>query len=291
MSAYDTGTTVYRDKASQIVRSGWVTARGGALSIAYIIHHIILLFLLPAAVFIFFFGTGGTLIDPAKAYDSWDWWRIYGFAFVLFVAPFGEYWLYQERKVAFSSNSASAVSFYNRSQINIIWGIWMTMIVLLGVWATILTIWVGVADFGDCAASALCGGPSGGTTPSTGAIMIIVGMGVTSLLFIVLFLGGLYVHSAARDAYASRIAQYFPIASQIGAETGSSTADAVDPELQQWVHSVLSERPDPLVAGIESALQWVADYMPAMGPQIHIAREENGAAPMHAASMWGGVEL
>lgn len=270
-SGYGQGVAFYRDRASQIVRSGWARSATGALSIAYIIHHVLLLFVFPAALFIFIFGTGGTLTDPAKAYVTWDWWRIYGFAFVVFAIPFGEYWLYQERKVAFSTSTPAAMSFYNRSQINIVWGIWMVMITVLGLWSAFLTIWLGVDDFGSCSSSPICGGPSGGSTPSTGAIMLIVSMGLTALIFVVLFLGGLYVHSAARDAYASRVGAYAPVSSMIGSEMGDATPphSAADRALANWAkdygkcnHGTLKSNCGectPFVGHIGAALSALAD--------------------------------
>ena len=285
MSGYGAAITWNRDRASQIVRSGWATARTGALSIAYIVHHIILLLLLPSAVFLFAFGTGGTLIDPAKAYETWDWWRIYSFFFVLFAPSFGEFWLYQERKVAFSSNTAAAASFYNRSQVNVVWGIWMVMVIALGAWSAFITIYVGAADLGDCANSPLCGGPSGSSTPSTGAILIIVGSGLATLLFIALFLGGLYVHSAARDAYAARIGGFAPMGQQIGAEMDAAAVNScptctprVDAELTEWARATLAEDPHPLISGIGSALEWVASVLPdnAGSPVYLTAQEEEG---------------
>jgi hypothetical protein len=198
--------------------------RGGVMSGAYVLHHIIALFVMPAAIFVMVFGFGGTLINPANAYTSWNWWRLYGAMFIVFLIPFVEYWLGQERKVAMTGNN-TGVTTYNRAQINGIFAAYMVMIVVLGAWISILTVWVGVADFGSCGSSAVCSGVAGGSTPCAGAIMIIVGMGVLALSTWVLFLGGLYVHAAARDAYNARLSLYFPLASQIGAEAAAMRKD------------------------------------------------------------------
>jgi len=238
-----------------MVRSQWVRYRGGALSVIYIIHHLLLLFVLPACIFIFVFGAGGTLIDPAKAYETWNWWRIYGYIFAVFAPSIGEYYLYQERKVTFSSSSQDTVSFYNRQSINVIWGVWMVMITILGLWSGLLTVWLGVTDFANCANSAICGGASGSSSPSTGIIMLIVSMGLSTLVFVVLFLGGLYVHSAARDAFAARITGTAPLMNQIGAER----------PIVQEARQHLEKEPDLAVQLLNAPLEWVARTFPFFG--------------------------
>lgn len=199
----------------QTMQSVRTELRGGVMSGAYVLHHILALFVMPAALFVMVFGFGGTLINPANAYTSWNWWRLYGAMFIVFLIPFVEYWLGQERKVAMTGGAGTTA--YNRAQINGIFAAYMVMIVVLGAWISILTVWIGVADFGQCGSSAVCSGVAGGSTPCAGAIMIIVGMGVLALSTWVLFLGGLYVHAAARDAYNARLSLYFPLAAQIGA--------------------------------------------------------------------------
>jgi len=231
-TGYGSSVVAYRDRAAQIVRSGWATRRIGALSVAYVIHHILLIFFLPAAILIYWFGTGGILLDPNNAYISWDWWRIYGGVFALFLPAYGEYWLYQERKVAFATSTPAVMSFYNRTLVNVVWGIWLAMLLIIGAWIAFLAIWVGVADIASCSTSGVCSGTTSGAV-SAGAIMLLVGMLVIAALCAALFLGALYVHSAARDAYAARIGSYAPIGSQIGAEVGEGGDDDAH-ALKQW---------------------------------------------------------
>lgn len=212
----------------------WVTFRSGTLSFAYVVHHFIALFWYPAAFFVFWFGVGGTLTDPAEAYTEWEWWRIYGAAFALFVLPFIEYWLLQERKVAFTGGPGRLAS-YNRGTIQVVFFIYMAMIVIIGLWLALLTVWVGVEDFGDCVNSPLCSGPSMGSSPSTGAIMLLTGLCAMTFAHILLLIGGIYVHAAARDAYNARMAVSFPIANEIGGEmdmAGTATGQAVPGQLQ-----------------------------------------------------------
>lgn len=190
--------------------------RGGIMSGAYILHHILACAVMPAASLVMVFGFGGLLLNPDNAYTSWNWWRLFGACFIFFVPPFVEYWLSQERKVAMTSNASGGSTAYNRAQINIVFAIHMVMLIVLGAWLTLLTIWLGIEDFSNCSSSAICSGVSASTTPSTGAIMAIVGMGVLSVCCWILLLGGLYVHAAARDAYNARLSTYFPLAAQIG---------------------------------------------------------------------------
>jgi hypothetical protein len=190
--------------------------RGGVMSGAYVLHHFLTVFLMPAAIFVMVFGFGGLLLNPDKAYTTWNWWRLFGAMFIVFLPSFSQYWLGQERKVALTGNAATSMTTYNRAQINAIFAVYMVMIVVLGAWITLLTVWLGVADFGNCSSSAICSGTSASSTPSTGAIMTIVGMGILSICTWILFLGGLYVHAAARDAYNARLSTYFPLAAPIG---------------------------------------------------------------------------
>lgn len=194
--------------------------RGGVMSGAYILHHLIAVAVMPAAAFVMVFGFGGLLLNPDNAYTTWNWWRLFGASFIFFVPPLVEYWLGQERKVALSSNAAGSMTAYNRAQINAVFAIYMVVLVVLGAWLTLLTVWLGIEDFGNCASSAICSGTSASKTPSTGAIMTIVGMGVLSVCCWILVLGALYVHAAARDAYNARLSTYFPLAAQIGTDIG-----------------------------------------------------------------------
>lgn len=202
----------------------WMQFQSGSLSIAYMVHHVFALFVLPAAFIVIAFGLGATLVDPTTAFVSWDWWRIYGVFFALFAVPAVEYWLGQERKVAFTSNS-NQTSSYSRAQINVIYAIYVVGLLVLGAWTALLVIWLGVADFDNCAGSPLCSGPTFSSTPCTGAIMIITGMCVVAAsLLIVLFPLSLYVHSASRDAFLSRMSLFFPLNSEIGVEMGATAA-------------------------------------------------------------------
>lgn len=240
--------------------------RGGVMSGAYVLHHIIALFVMPAALFVMVFGFGGTLINPANAYTSWDWWRLYGAMFIVFLIPFVEYWLGQERKVAMTGGAGNVS--YNRAQINGIFAVYMVLIVVLGAWVSILTVWVGVADFGDCSASAVCSGVSGGGTPCAGAIMIIVGMGVLAISTWVLFLGGLYVHAAARDAYNARLSIYFPLAAQIGASIDGASADA------SHVERLIGDNVADIGFGLRALFTWPAFFSSEADKPAEVPAEE-----------------
>ena len=240
--------------------------RGGVMSGAYVLHHIIALFVMPAALFVMVFGFGGTLINPANAYTSWDWWRLYGAMFIVFLIPFVEYWLGQERKVAMTGGAGNVS--YNRAQINGIFAVYMVLIVVLGAWISILTVWVGVADFGNCASSAVCSGVSGGGTPCAGAIMIIVGMGILAISTWVLFLGGLYVHAAARDAYNARLSIYFPLAAQIGASIDGESADA------SHVERLIGDNVADIGFGLRALFMWPAFFSSEADKPAEIGVEE-----------------
>lgn len=198
--------------------------RGGVMSGAYVLHHILAIAVMPAAFLVMVFGFGGLLLNPDNAYTTWNWWRLFGATFIAFVPPFVEYWLGQERKVAMTTNAGVGNVSYNRAQINLVFAAYMVMLVVLGAWLTLLTIWLGIEDFANCASSAICSGTSASTTPTTGAIMTIVGMGVLSICCWILLLGGLYVHAAARDAYNARLSVYFPLADQIGSQVDDHAA-------------------------------------------------------------------
>lgn len=203
--------------------TGWVDFQGGALSLVYLIHHFLALFVLPSALLIFALGLGATLVDPSDAFTHWSWWRIYGVYFVVFAIPLVTYYVYQERKIAFSS-SGTAVQTYSRAQVQFIFGVYMVVLVVLASWLTILVIWLGVTDFQECAASPLCSGPTLQVRPCTGAIMVITAMCVMPATLWALVLLGIYVHSAAREAYFARADTYFgqkyglPFQNEIGAE-------------------------------------------------------------------------
>lgn len=234
----------------QTMQSVRTELRGGVMSGAYVLHHILALFVMPAALFVMVFGFGGTLINPANAYTSWNWWRLYGAMFIVFLIPFVEYWLGQERKVAMTGGAGTTA--YNRAQINGIFAAYMVMIVVLGAWISILTVWIGVADFGQCGSSAVCSGVTGGSTPCAGAIMIIVGMGVLALSTWVLFLGGLYVHAAARDAYNARLSLYFPLAAQIGADRCAE----VEPANQSHFDRLIGSNVADIGFGLRALITW-----------------------------------
>jgi hypothetical protein len=188
---------------------GFITeVHNGLLSAVYVFHHFIACFWVPSALLIFALGLGATLVDAGEAWSHWSWWRVYGVYFVIFVAPFIEYWLYQERKIAFSSSS-TGVSTYGRAQSNFIFFIYMVVLVIAASWLSVLVIWMGTTDFQTCAASPLCSGPKLLTRPCPGAIMVLTAMCVLAATFWVLILFGIFVHAAARDVFLSRASSYF----------------------------------------------------------------------------------
>lgn len=216
----------------QVQQSVFLQLRGGVLSGVYLLHHLMVA-VQAAAIFIFAFGVGGTLVDPAKAYTHWGWWRVYGFYFLIFMPPFVEYFLYQERKIAGAGNTGRAAT-YSRASIQGIFFVYEVFLIVLTGWAATLTIYLGVKDFADCGNSAICSGPTMTATPCPGIIMMIVGMGVTTLCGIFFIVAGIFVHAAARDAFRARMAMYFPLASRIGAHivTYFNMAEDVSAEVE-----------------------------------------------------------
>lgn len=267
----------------QTMQSVRTELRGGVMSGAYVLHHILALFVMPAALFVMVFGFGGTLINPANAYTSWNWWRLYGAMFIVFLIPFVEYWLGQERKVAMTGGAGTTA--YNRAQINGIFAAYMVMIVVLGAWISILTVWIGVADFGQCGSSAVCSGVAGGSTPCAGAIMIIVGMGVLALSTWVLFLGGLYVHAAARDAYNARLSLYFPLAAQIGADR-CAEVETVD---QSHFDRLIGSNVADIGFGLRALITWPRFFTDDADTAPEVSKDDD-RAPMVPKCVAAGSE-
>lgn len=198
-----------------------IELRGGVISVMYAVALVIAVILMPLSILAIAWGYGGTLINPAIAYVSWNWWRFYGAYFVLIVPPLTVYWLYQERKVAMSG--AAGTSAYSRSQLQAVYFVFTVTIIILGAWITLLTVWIGIDDFASCSSSAFCAGTSAGSKPCPGAITAMVGLCLMSALTWLLLPISLYVHSAARDAYNARLSMFFPLSSQISADIGSKT--------------------------------------------------------------------
>ena len=229
-----------------MARSWGSIAQSGALSVVYVIWNICACLIYPAALFVYFFGVGGTLTDPSKAYGSnWDWWRIWSVVFVFFAPPIAMFFVYQERKVTFSAQTGTNRMRFSRAGINILFYLFELFVAATGLYLATVLIWMGIDDFGNCSASPFCAGPGGGSKPTDGAIMALVALCVLVVLHIFFFFAAIYIHLSTRGIWAVLLSRLtgntFALQSQIGDEVNDQEAllDAADGDTIGLVGAVL----------------------------------------------------
>lgn len=194
----------------------------GALTLVYMAGWFLVLFLYPSSVAVCVYGLGGTLFNPANAYVTWNWWRMWGAVVSLYIPALVGYCMYQERK----SITAGPVSTLNRGTVRLIFGFTMVVLVLVGVFQVILTIWFGVADIGECTDSPACSGAVPSKTPEPGAIMVITGMGAMSVCTAVALLILTYIHMVVAQTVAAISTARLPfLANERTAEAGNVGAE------------------------------------------------------------------
>jgi hypothetical protein len=164
-------------QSSRLSRTiGWVTT---VLFWVAVIGSVIALLAMFVATF------GYSYIFIPNPWTSFKFWRTYG-AVCGYLVPFGLLFLYWTVRDAATSGGTA------RKVISTLWmGLVaiVTFIVLMAVVAylSMCMAVLGIKDFADCSNRLLCSGydngvPSGGNKPSAGAIMMMVGWGVTILI-------------------------------------------------------------------------------------------------------------
>lgn len=194
----------------------------GTLGFTYIAGLFVVNFFFLTAFVVWVLGVGATLFNVQHAFKTWEWWRLLGPVFSVYLPAFFVYILYQERKTSMVNGMQSP---WNRGWTRVAVGVFLVAGVLLGAWMAVLTVWFGVADIADCFNSPECSGAVPSKTPSTGAIMMIVGMSVITLCIWIQVLIVTYVHIAIGQTIALILnSRMLFAANEIGGEMAPLTS-------------------------------------------------------------------
>jgi hypothetical protein len=160
----------------------------GSLSLAYIVHHILVL-LFGLALFVYTLGlTSYAPLFDHPAFKSWEWWRLVGpLAFNLFSAAAMIYFAYQERV----STQSMGVSFLGRLRARLVIAFYVPWIALVAIFTAVCAVWMSINDVA-------------GTTPPRAIIMMQVGAyAMMAIGAIAIFPFSIYIHASSRDVHAA----------------------------------------------------------------------------------------
>lgn len=220
-------------QTSALSTSGSPTAlgrvAGGAAAAIFFASNMIAL-AVAVSVAIAVMGLGNILFNTDNAFTTWVYWRIYfPTALAVFAAPLIIWLNYQLRKGP--SVAGRAVGFFNQGVVNILYFVISAILLVIAVYVAFCLVWYGVTDLDACATHPLCNPNSqaSGKTPiGAGAIMIVIGWGMTVLLICIELVMQLYLWYASRQVVTMSVLNdpYVHLADEIHSELEDQSASS-----------------------------------------------------------------
>jgi hypothetical protein len=248
----------------------------GALSFAYILHHVTA-FTLCVANSVYIAGLSKMLFNYPNAFETWTYWRFWGLA--LFSTPLAfltMYCVYQERKVAAMTAMRAAAkgeqSFsttLDRTLARIVYAFVAFVFLLVGAYYVVTQTWDSI-DAGQCTTQQ-CQGPNFKTTPTLGMWLVLIGGWAVIVLMIALFLLLLYIHAAARDLWAVNMSMSTGYLATLAAAIGNPIMNGLN-HMGAAINDGLGL---PVHAEVVASVPWEAleahlDTMPAGSEPVHV---------------------